>query len=61
MRNRTDLPLLDLNDPEFWQDIHAPLAAAMEVAPLANTTDGVLYALRAEEVESVDEYRPISR
>ena len=53
MRNRTDLPLLDLNDPEFWQDIHTPLAAAMEVAPLANTTDGVLYALHAEEVELV--------
>ena len=49
----TDLQLLDLNDPDFWQDIHVPLAAAMELAPFASTTDGVLYALRAEEVEFV--------
>ncbi len=45
--------MLDLNDPDFWQDIHTPLAAAMDAAAFASTTDGVLYALRAEEVEAV--------
>lgn len=48
-----ELPLLDLNDPEFWQDIHTPLAEAMNRAALAETTDGTLYALRAAEVELV--------
>jgi cytochrome P450 len=47
------LPILDLNDPEFWQDIHTPLAEAMDGAALAGTTDGTLYALRAAEVELV--------
>lgn len=47
------LPVLDLNDPDFWQDIHTPLAAAMEVAPLCNTTDGVLYAMHASVVDTV--------
>ena len=48
-----ELPVLDLDDPEFWQDIHTPLGEAMEAAAFARTTDGSLYALRAAEVESV--------
>ncbi len=47
------LPLLDLNEPEFWQDIYTPLAAAREESPVAMTTDGVLYVLRAEEIEAL--------
>lgn len=47
------LPVLDLNEPEFWQDIYTPLAAAREESPVAMTTDGVLYVLRADEIEAL--------
>lgn len=49
----TQLPVLDLNDPNFWQDINTPIAEAMEKAPLCNTTDGVLYAMHASVVDFV--------
>ena len=46
-----DLPVLDMNDEAFWQDIYTPLTEAREAAPLARTTDGALYALRLDDVE----------
>jgi cytochrome P450 len=51
--DRSNLPVLRIEEPQFWQDIHAPIAAAMEDSPFALTSDGLLYALRAETVESV--------
>jgi cytochrome P450 len=47
------LPVLDLNEPGFWQDIYTPLAEAREASPVAMTTDGVLYVLRHDEVDTL--------
>ena len=47
------LPTLDLTVPEFWQDIHTPIAAAMEESALAGTTDGGTYVLRHAAVDAV--------
>lgn len=47
------LPVLDLNEPDFWQDINTPLAEAREASTVAMTTDGVLYVLRHDEIEAL--------
>ena len=47
------LPVLDLNVPEFWQDIYTPLAEVREESPVAMTTDGVLYVLRHDEIDAL--------
>lgn len=47
------LPVLDLNVPEFWQDVNTPLREVREEAPVAMTTDGILYVLRHAEVEAL--------
>jgi cytochrome P450 len=48
-----ELPILDMSDEAFWQDIYTPLNTAREAAPFARTTDGALYALRLDDVEHV--------
>jgi cytochrome P450 len=48
-----ELPLLELNDAEFWQDIHTPLAAAREQAPALRTTEGAIYFLRHADIEEM--------
>jgi cytochrome P450 len=50
---RQDLPLLDMSEPAFWQDVHTPLTDARERSPLARSTDGVMYVLRHEDLEFV--------
>ncbi len=45
------LPLVDLADPELWQDPAAALAPAREAAPLARTTRGERVVLRYAETE----------
>ena len=53
MTDPTGLPVLDLSDPELWQDLHRPLAEAMAASAVAVTPDGALQVLRHREVESV--------
>jgi len=43
--------LLDLGDPEIWQDLHAPLRDARERHPVALGTAGERFVLRYADVE----------
>jgi cytochrome P450 len=52
-RPLSELPVLDLSDPEAWQDVHVPLAALRERTAVAVTADGVPQVLRLAEVETV--------
>jgi len=45
------LPLVDLADPELWQDPAAALAPAREAAPLARTTRGERVVLRYADTD----------
>jgi len=45
------LPLVDLADPELWQDPAAALAGPREAAPLARTSRGERVVLRYAETE----------
>ena len=45
-----DLPLVDLRDPDFWSDIHAPLRAARAKFPVAVMPSGELLVLGYDEV-----------
>jgi len=47
------LPVIELDTPEFWQDIHTPLADALAKSPIARSSDGGLYVLGHAEVEAV--------
>lgn len=47
------LPILDMTDPGFWADIHAPLRAAVAQHPLARSPRGALMALGHAEVATV--------
>jgi cytochrome P450 len=47
------LPELDLRDPAFWADPHAPLAAALAEAPVARLGGGSLMVLGHPEVLQV--------
>ena len=49
----SDLPVLDLSDPEAWQDVHVPLARLREQTAVAVTPDGAPQVLRHAEVEAV--------
>ena len=53
VRELRDLPVLDLSDPEAWQDIHRPLAELRERTAVAVTPDGAPQVLRHAEVEAV--------
>ena len=46
-----DLPLVDLADPDLWQDPAAALAPAREAAPLARTGRGERVVLRYADTE----------
>lgn len=46
-----DLPVIDMADPGFWSDVHTPLRAALDVAPLARTPSGDVIVLGHAEVE----------
>lgn len=48
-----ELPIVNMFDPEFWIDIHAPLQRASEQASFAQTPSGELLALGHKEVEQV--------
>jgi cytochrome P450 len=48
-----DLPVLDLEDQAFWQDIYPDLAAAREKSPIVHTSDGGLYLLRYRQIDEV--------
>ena len=48
-----DLPLVAMNDPAFWADVHPPLAAARERASMCRTKDGATYVLRLEPTEAL--------
>jgi cytochrome P450 len=48
-----ELPLVAMNDPAFWADVHPPLAAAREQASICRTKDGATYVLRLEQTEAV--------
>ncbi|MEY4130511.1 MAG: hypothetical protein RLZZ31_635, partial [Actinomycetota bacterium] len=48
-----ELPIVNMFDPEFWIDIHAPLQRASEQASFAQTPGGELLALGHKEVEQV--------
>jgi cytochrome P450 len=43
--------LIDLSDPEFWQDPHPVLRAARERHPVARSTSGQHWVLRSDWVE----------
>jgi len=47
------LPLVDLAEPELWQDPAAALAPAREAAPLARTARGERVVLRYAETEQL--------
>ncbi len=47
------LPVLDMTDPGFWADIHAPLRAALAQHPLARSPRGAVMALGYAEVATV--------
>ncbi|MFD9665107.1 cytochrome P450 [Rhodococcus sp. NPDC059968] len=47
------LPLLRLDDPDTWQDLHGHLAQARAASPFAVTESGLKMAVRHAEVESV--------
>lgn len=47
------VPVIDIGAAEFWQEIHGPLAAAMEKSPVMRTTDGAVYVLRFDDVEAM--------
>jgi cytochrome P450 len=47
------LPVLDMTDPGFWADIHAPLREALARHPLARSPRGALMALGHAEVATV--------
>ena len=57
------LPLVDLRDPAFWNDIHTPLRAARSVHPVAVMPSGermvlgydtVMFVLRDPRFRSTD-------
>ena len=48
-----ELPVLDMDDPDFWQDVHTPVNRAREASPFARTTDGAVYVLRFDDVEAM--------
>jgi cytochrome P450 len=50
--SRDSLPVLNLNAPEIWQDIHAPLRDAREEAAFAVSGEGAVHVLRDAEVEA---------
>jgi len=47
----SDLPLVDLANPDFWQDPAGALAPAREAAPIARTARGEFVVLRYAETE----------
>jgi cytochrome P450 len=47
------LPVVDLRDPAFWRDIHAPLRAARTIHPIAVMPSGERLALGYDEVRFV--------
>lgn len=49
---RESLPVLHLNAPEIWQDIHAPLREAREAAAYGVSGEGAIHVLRDAEVEA---------
>lgn len=51
--NEAELPLVAMNDPAFWADVHPPLAAAREQASICRTKDGATYVLRLAETDAV--------
>jgi cytochrome P450 len=51
--SEAELPLVAMNDPAFWADVHPPLAAAREQASICRTKDGATYVLRLEQTEAV--------
>ena len=51
--NPYGLPVVDLNEPAFWQDMHTPLAQVMGTSPLFLSTDGLVHVARHAEVEAV--------
>lgn len=48
-----DLPVIGIDDADYWQDIYPPLHEALAVSPLARTPDGGLYVLGHDEVDAV--------
>jgi cytochrome P450 len=46
-----DLPVLAIEDPAFWQDIHTPIQAALAKARVARTADGGLWLMGNAEVD----------
>lgn len=46
-----DLPLLPMEDPAFWQDIHTPIQDALSQARVARTADGGLWLMGNADVE----------
>lgn len=46
-----DLPVLPVEEPAFWQDIHGPIQDAQAAAAVARTNDGGLWLLRHSDVE----------
>jgi cytochrome P450 len=51
--NPHHLPVVNLNEPAFWQDMHTPLAEVMEASPLFLSTEGLMHVARHADVESV--------
>jgi cytochrome P450 len=49
---RDSLPVLRLNAPDIWQDIHAPLREARAIAPFGVSGEGAVHVLRDAEVEA---------
>ncbi|HEX4431956.1 MAG TPA: cytochrome P450 [Frankiaceae bacterium] len=50
--SRDSLPVLNLNAPDIWQDIHAPLREAREMSPFGVSGEGAIHVLRDAEVEA---------
>lgn len=46
------LPLIDLADPGFWQDVYPSVNAAREASALARDPDGMLWLMRLEDAEA---------
>jgi cytochrome P450 len=50
--SRDSLPVLNLNAPDIWQDIHQPLREAREMSPFGVSGEGAIHVLRDAEVEA---------
>src|SRR6185437_4287166 len=53
MKTVADLPVVDIDDEAFWQDVYPALHEARSISPVGVTPGGLLYVLGFDEVDGV--------